>query len=276
MAKVPSVALAGRVIFGMGTESMGVAQSVILTHFFSGGEIAFALALNVTSARIGAILNNWVSPYVSATIGVSAAFLVGLVLCLVCIFCAMELAKSVADAEPCWSSTHVDPDHSTVGGGVKREFWVVACICVAGYSSVLPFTSMFMAFRPAGTSQQSAGQMISVVFMISAVMTPVIGKFVDRFGRGSYVLLGSCLLLSLAHTMYTTSENIIVMIFLGIGYSGLVAAVWPLVPLTVSSSRIGFAYGSMTAMQNLGLTITPLIVCHLYPILYTPYYSSRI
>ena len=32
---------------------MGVAQNAILTHFFDGKEIAFALALNVSFARFG-------------------------------------------------------------------------------------------------------------------------------------------------------------------------------------------------------------------------------
>jgi hypothetical protein len=57
------------------------------------------------------------------------------------------------------------------------------------------------------------------------------------------------------------------MVFLGMGYAGLVASVWPLVPFTVGEEHVGLAYGIMTALQNLGLTLMPLsvrlIVIHL-------------
>lgn len=47
------MAILGRFTFGVGSESMGVAQNAILTHFFEGKEVAFALALNVSFARFG-------------------------------------------------------------------------------------------------------------------------------------------------------------------------------------------------------------------------------
>lgn len=50
---MPWLAISGRFIFGVGSESMGVAQNAILTHYFEKKEIAFALALNVSFARLG-------------------------------------------------------------------------------------------------------------------------------------------------------------------------------------------------------------------------------
>lgn len=49
------------------------------------------------------------------------------------------------------------------------------------------------------------------------------------------------------------------LILLGIGYSVYAAALWSCIPYTVPKKLVGTAYGLCTAIQNIGLTITPLI-----------------
>ena len=46
---------------------------------------------------------------------------------------------------------------------------------------------------------------------------------------------------------------------LGLGYSVYAAALWGCIPYTVEPRLIGTAYGLCTAIQNIGLTISPLI-----------------
>lgn len=60
--------------------------------------------------------------------------------------------------------------------------------------------------------------------------------------------------------MFESYSYLIVMIALGFGYAGLVASVWPLIPFTVTENHVGLAYGITTALQNLGLTVVPLLV----------------
>ena len=46
---------------------------------------------------------------------------------------------------------------------------------------------------------------------------------------------------------------------LGVGYSVYAAALWGCIPYTVQPKLIGSAFGLCTAIQNIGLTISPLI-----------------
>lgn len=46
---------------------------------------------------------------------------------------------------------------------------------------------------------------------------------------------------------------------LGVGYSVYAAALWGCIPYTVPARLVGTAYGLCTAIQNIGLTISPLI-----------------
>jgi nitrate/nitrite transporter NarK len=46
----------------------------------------------------------------------------------------------------------------------------------------------------------------------------------------------------------------------GVGYSIYAAAIWGSIPYIVDSKSVGTAFGLATAIQNIGLTISPTIV----------------
>lgn len=52
---------------------------------------------------------------------------------------------------------------------------------------------------------------------------------------------------------------LIPLFLLGVGYSVYAAALWGCIPYTVAPKLIGSAFGLTTAIQNIGLTISPLI-----------------
>mmetsp|Transcript_13297 Transcript_13297/g.21624 ORF Transcript_13297/g.21624 Transcript_13297/m.21624 type:complete len:687 (+) Transcript_13297:1-2061(+) len=72
----------GRFVFGLGAESLCVAQSTIVSEWFEGREVAFAIGVGLAVSRLGSIWNNVVSPKVanSGGRGIEAAFWIGAVL----------------------------------------------------------------------------------------------------------------------------------------------------------------------------------------------------
>lgn len=60
----PALMLAGRAVFGIGGESISVAQACITTSWFRNKELAFALGLNLAVPRVGSVLNAMLSPAV--------------------------------------------------------------------------------------------------------------------------------------------------------------------------------------------------------------------
>ena len=264
--RITWLSIFGRVVFGVGAESMGVAQSSILTHFFNKREIALALALNVSFARLGTIMNDWLSPHVEIYLGIPATFSVGLILCSISLICTCEIVRVMSkqtSIEPIRSEQRQSGTNSSIIESTKSlgfVFWIIALTCVAGYCAITPFTSVFTAVRPLGLSQADAGKIVSIAFLICAVITPIVGKFVDRLERANIILLTSSFLLCMTHAMFESYHHVVVMLVLGLGYAGLVASIWPMVPFTVSEHHVGLAYGIMTALQNLGLTVMPLLV----------------
>ena len=83
--------LAGRVVFGMGGECMGVAQSAIISVWFKGKELAFALGLNMTIGRLGSVANAALLPSVYETSGLGMALFLGFCICIFSLMAAIGL-----------------------------------------------------------------------------------------------------------------------------------------------------------------------------------------
>ncbi|KAL7467323.1 hypothetical protein ACHAXS_007571 [Conticribra weissflogii] len=70
----------GRFVFGLGGESLCVAQSTILSEWFEGKEVAFAMGVGLAVSRSGSILNNVWSPKIANGARIETAFWLGAVL----------------------------------------------------------------------------------------------------------------------------------------------------------------------------------------------------
>jgi MFS family permease len=137
-----SLVVTGRVLFGIGGESLAVAQSRLVTQWFAGKELALAIGLNLSIARVGTVVNNVLSPLVADRWSVSAAFWVGFLSCLLSFCCTV--ATIVVDR--CYHHYHSDHEHAhkhpssrrrTANHDFDQSFWILATICFLFYVSSL-------------------------------------------------------------------------------------------------------------------------------------------
>ena len=59
---------------------------------------------------------------------------------------------------------------------------------------------------------------------------------------------------------YQCYNELYPLILTGVGYSIYAAAIWGSIPYVVDENSVGTAFGLATAIQNIGLTISPTIV----------------
>jgi MFS family permease len=107
----------------------------------------------------------------------------------------------------------------------------------------------------------TAQGMTSIVIAASMLFAPFAGNLVDRIGRrASLMVLGSLMLIP-AHLAIglTRMPPAIPTIVLGAAFVLVPAAIWPSIPLIVEESRVGTAFGVMTALQNVGLLTFPYL-----------------
>ena len=82
---------------------------------------------------------------------------------------------------------------------------------------------------------------MSIPYLISAFISPVLGKLVDQFGYRAIVacLAPLCFLFVHALLGLTRFDPRVILVFQGIAYSSYAAVTWPAIPLVVEEEYIG-------------------------------------
>mmetsp|Transcript_26369 Transcript_26369/g.57769 ORF Transcript_26369/g.57769 Transcript_26369/m.57769 type:complete len:470 (-) Transcript_26369:160-1569(-) len=163
-----NVMLLGRALFGLGGESMAVAQSSVVAQWFQGKELAMALGVNLSFSRLGSVVNNAISPAIARMASVSVALWFGALVCLCSWASALALSlvdrhhtRAIRRAERRWRHEQMrqqlQHDTSAKLPPVKEAterislsdtrsfssaFWILALCTVVIYSSVLPFNNI--------------------------------------------------------------------------------------------------------------------------------------
>ncbi|KAJ3382414.1 hypothetical protein HDU92_004774 [Lobulomyces angularis] len=91
-----SMMVLGRIIFGIGGESISVVQCSITTSWFKNKELAFALGLNLCVARLGSVMNSVMSPRIESSYSVPVAIWTGSLMCYLSFFSAFILSCLIA------------------------------------------------------------------------------------------------------------------------------------------------------------------------------------
>jgi MFS family permease len=249
----------GRLIFGMGAESLNVAVTAALARWFKGKELSFAFGLNLTICRLGtfAALNsptwaraayaNWRWPFLIA-LGLSVFCVVGAI-----VYWIMEV-----NAEKNYHLGEASTDKVVFADLFKFgvSYWYIVALCVTFYSAIFPFQTFAVKFfiEAHGTSREFGGFLSSMLTLFAMIATPLFGLWVDRVGKRAFLMmLGSMLLIPVYLMMAYTHVNLYVpMAMMGIAFSLIPAVMWPSVAYIVDQSKLGTAYGLMTMIQNIG------------------------
>lgn len=275
----------GRFVFGAGSESLVVAQSAIIARWFKGKELALAFGISLTLSRLGTLFSFNTEQMIATYFGSfhvalwAAALLCGVSLACNLVYNAMDLKGERALDLP-----RPGAGDRIVFGDIAKfnsSYWYVVMLCVTFYGAIFPFTAlstdMFVTKWgiPAGATDDggflwqvfssffhmfsTAGGITSIVIFASMVCAPFAGGLLDRLGRRASVMVLGALLLIPAHlAMGLTHWNPIpAMALLGVAFVLVPAALWPAVPMVVEESRVGTAFGLLTAIQNVGLMVFP-------------------
>jgi MFS family permease len=144
-----SIMATGRLIFGMGAESLNVAVITALARWFKGKELSFAFGLNMTAARLGtfAALNSptWAR---SAYAYWRTPFLIAVAFAALCVVGAVVYWFMEAWAEKNYSLGAVSTDKVVFADLWKFgvSYWLIVALCIVFYSAVFPFQTFAVKF----------------------------------------------------------------------------------------------------------------------------------
>ncbi len=251
----------GRLVFGLGAESMIVAITTIMGRWFKGKELSFAFGLNLTIARLGSfaalnsptwaksLYSNWQGPLLITV------FAATLSLASVVIYWGMDVY-----AEKNYTMRPVpkqDEFNFKQIFSFSKSFWYIVLLCVTFYSAIFPFETFAVKFfiDVHHVSRSAGGFQLSMLKVFAMVFSPLFGLLSDYIGKRSLMMMiGSALLVPVYLMMaYTKISLYIPMAMMGIAFSLIPAVMWPSVAIIVDEAKLGTAYGLMTLIQNIGL-----------------------
>lgn len=265
----------GRFVFGIGGESLAVAQNTYAVNWFKGKELNLVFGLQLSMARLGSTVNMNIMGWVYSRVGESPGFngyttlgtslMIAAATCLFSLMCALVLGFLDKRAERI-----LNKEEGKTGEVIKltdvKDFplslWLIFIICVGYYVAIFPFIGLGQVFfiEKFNFSPANARAVNSIVYIISAPASPVLGFMVDKIGRNVIWVLCAVVTTLAAHMMmaFTFWNPWIAMSLLGVSYSLLACALWPMVSFVVPKHQLGTAYGFMQSIQNLGLALTAL------------------
>jgi MFS family permease len=250
----------GRLVFGMGAESLNVAVTAALARWFKGKELSFGFGINLTLCRLGtfAALNSptwarsayvyWRYPFLIA-FGLSIFSVIG-----AAIYWVMEV-----NAEKNYRLGEASTEKVVFADLFKFgvSYWYIVALCVTFYSAIFPFQTFAVKFfiEAHGTSREFGGFLSSMLTAFAMVFTPLFGLLTDRVGKRALLMMFASLLLIPVYLMmaYTQVSLYVPMAMMGVAFSLIPAVMWPSVAYIVEQVRLGTAYGLMTMCQNIGL-----------------------
>jgi MFS family permease len=293
LSGVLAVMATGRLIFGLGAESLIVCVTTAVAKWFRGKELSFAFGINLMIARAGTLLaqqspswagfaySYWRNPLL-ISVGFAALCVVGAI-----IYWLLEVY-----AERRYQVGEAGATDKVVFSDIKSfglSYWYIVALCVTFYSGIFPFeTFAYKFFMDAHhVTREAGGDLVGMLTLFTMFGTPALGLFVDKIGKrallmmfGSVLLIPVYLMSAYIHsssyvTVYLPSTAdghfafvghhlppilLITMAMMGTAFSLIPAVMWPSVAYLVDQPKLGTAYGLMTMIQNIGLAGFNLVI----------------
>jgi len=276
----------GFMIFGCGCEMAGITVSKAIAKWFKGKEMALAMGLEMAIARVGVFAIFTLSPAIASSdlfsfipssvvkpVFLCTTFLlIGLICYLT--FCVMDrkLDKQLGD-EALQQGASSDEEFKVSDIKIilsSKIFWIVALLCVLYYSAIFPFQryATNMLENNLHVSAETAAGIFRWFPIGAALITPILGRYLDSKGKGATMLIWGAILMIVCHLIFAVILPVVpnmalafaAIVVLGISFSLVPAALWPSVPKLMPERYLGSAYSLIFWVQNVGLCLVPMLI----------------
>jgi len=288
-AKDVDTLMLGRFVFGLGGESLIVAQTTMLSRWFSDHELGLAFGVSLAVGFLGSSISYNILPSIAESRGYSAALWFSAGICMISFvlniffIIADTYAERVLKREALYekppnivsSDNPFHGERETVEdySGKKKPslsdvlrlpftYWITVFICLTFYGA-MTFTSYAtdLMYNKYEYDEESAAQITSIIYFSGAILSPAVGWFVDMWGLrvqlmtiGNAIIVPAFLLLAL-----TSMSPVFPIILLGLAYSLVPSVLWTVIPLIVEEQAVGKAFGLSYSLYDGVIFAVPLI-----------------
>ncbi len=263
-----AVMACGRLVVGVGAESLAIATIAGNARWFRGKELSLSYGVKGTIERFGTLSSEtspaWAAPlyaYWQWPLLLAVGFGGFCVLGAGVYWILESRAEKRYDVGP---EGNTDKIVWRDAFTFNRSYWLIVLMCVTFYSGIFPFQTFAQKFLidARHATPQMAGLLVGMLPGFTMIGTPLFGLLADRIARRSLLLIFGSLLLIPVYLMlaYSSLPPFVAMSMMGVAFSLVPAVMWPCIAYVVDPKRLGFAYGLMDAVQQGGLVCANLMI----------------
>ena len=231
--------------------------------------MVFGFQLSV--ARVGSTVNfilmeplfNYISQFSDGPTTVGWSLLIAGLTCVMSFICAVILAWMDKRRNRLLGISEIGESGEVVKISDVKDFpisfWFLTLACLAYYGAIFPFVSLAQDFFTTkfNFTTAEANKIIGLIYLISAPVSPLLGLLLDKAGKNITWVFLAVAISAGCHCLlaFTSVSPYLGMIVLGVAYSLLASALWPIAALLIPEYQLGTAYGLMQAIQNLGTAL---------------------
>ncbi|MDO9681116.1 MAG: MFS transporter [Bacteroidales bacterium] len=260
-------------IFGVGAEVAGITVSKSIVKWFKGKELALAMGMQLSIARMGSAAALIFSPMIAAKYqSVSPSVFFGLALMIAGSLAFMVYAfydkkldtqmKLEIEAEESFNMKDVKSILTNKG------FWLIALLCVVFYSAAFPFIKYAtdLMVNKFSVDPKLAGTIPGMLPFGAIILTPLFGRIYDKIGHGADLMIIGSFMIVIIHTLFAMPfidhwiAAVILMILLGVAFSMVPSAMWPSLAKIMPERQLGTTYALTFFIQNIGLWGMPVLI----------------
>ena len=269
----------GRLIFGLGAESMIVAITTILARWFKGKELSFAFGLNLTIARLGSFLalnsptwgkvmfSYWQKPLLFA---VFAGVIAVVTLIIYYLLDVYSEKRFILQKEG-------NQDKVIVKDLVRfgKSFWLITLLCITFYSAMFPFQTFAVKFfkdvhlsgLPDDVARGMGGFLSSLLTLSAMILTPFFGLLSDKIGKrsllmmfGSLLIIPVYLIMGYARRTVSLPPDVIQLFSSSTGNSGFMGEISYILHMIVTLFRYFPNIAIPMVMMGIAFSLIPAIM----------------
>ncbi len=251
------LAVAGRLVSGVGGIAMSIMLTKMITDWFSGKEIVTAMSILIASWPLGIGFSFLLFPPLAAAWSWQAVMLLGAAFALLCLGLVAAFYRDAPDAP------------QATGGAfsirlTKRE-WVLAIVAGSIWAVFNVGFILLVNFSPelftrAGYSLQSAGGIVSLLGWGTIPLVPLAGFAVERVKRPDLFMVAGFVLSSLLTlALPFASAPVAVLLCLVIATSLPAGPIFSLLAPVLSPQNRAVGMGVFFTLFYLGMAILPAL-----------------
>ena len=159
----------------------------------------------------------------------------------------------------------------------EMPFYYLCLACMFNYIAIIDsiIVGSLALQERFSYDMDTAGIFYTMPYVVAAVFSPILGWYVDQYGKRMTVTLVGAGLMVCAHTVSIMAPadcnysdgcvySYLPLILLGFSYTSYAVVMWGIVPYMVQARTLGTAFGICTSFQNFGTVISPPIIGQIY------------